>query len=74
MLTMPFLLHTKRGLIKKIIVSQNEPADVTEIKKLVASNLEKKGNHVHFQLIMKKVIVAPLKTPIFPKIVDIGKC
>ena len=72
MLAMPFLLHTKRGLIKKVIVSQNEPAEVTEIKKLVASNLEQKRNHVLLQLIMKRAIIVPLKTPRFPKRVDIG--
>ena len=72
MLTMPFLLHTKRGMVKKIIVSQNEPAEVTEMKKLIASNLEKKRNHVRLQLIMKKAIIVPLKTPRFPMIVDIG--
>ena len=72
MLTMPFLLHTKRGLIKKVIVSQNEPAEVTEIKKLVASNLEQKRNHVLLQLITKRAIIVPLKTPRSPKRVDIG--
>ena len=74
MLTMPFLLHTKRGLVKNVIVSQNEPAEVTEIKKLVASNLEKNTSHVRLQLIMKKAIIVPLKTPRFPMRVDIGAC
>ena len=74
MLTMPFLLHTKRGLVKNVIVSQNEPAEVTEIKKLVASNLENNTSHALLQLIMKKAIIVPLKTPRFPMRVDIGKC
>ena len=74
MLTMPFLLHAKRGLVKKLIVSQNEPAEVTEIKKLVALNLEKKRSPVFLQLITKKSIMVPLKTPKFPMRVDIGNC
>jgi len=71
MLTTPFLLHIKRGVVKKISVSQNEPAEITEIKKLIVSNLEKKSSHFHLQLLMKKAIVIPLETPRFPMKVNI---
>ena len=74
MLTTPFLLHIKRGVVKKISVSQNEPAEITEIKKLIVSNLEKKSSHFHLQLLMKKAIVIPLETPRFPMKVNIGNC
>ena len=72
MLTTPFLLHIKRGVIKKISVSKNEPAGITEIKKLFVSNLEKKSSHFDFQLLMKTAIIIPLETPKFPIKVDIG--
>ena len=72
MLTAPFLLHIKRGVVKKMIVSRNEPAEVTEIKKLLASNLEKKSGQVHLQLLMKTAIIIPLETPRFPMKIDIG--
>ena len=73
MLTTPFLLHIKRGVIKKISVSKNEPAGIMEIKKLIVSNLEKKSSHFDLQLLMKTAIIIPLETPKFPIKVDIGK-
>ena len=73
MLRTPFLLHIKRGVVKKMIVSRNEPAEVTEIKKLLASNLEKKSGHVHLQLLMKTAIIIALETPRFPMKVDIDE-
>ena len=72
MLTTPFLLHVKRGVVKKMSVSQNEPAEVTEIKKLLVSNLEKRSSHLHLQLLNKTAIINPLETPRFPTKVDIG--
>ena len=72
MLTTPFLLHIKRGVVKNISVSQNEPAEITEIKKLIVSNLEKKSSHFHLQLLMKTAIIVPMETPRFPMKVDIG--
>ena len=72
MLTMPFLLHIKRGVVKKMIVNRNEPVEVMEIKKLLASNLEKKSGHVDLQLLMKTAIIIPLETPRFPMKIDIG--
>ena len=71
-LTTPFLLHIKRGVVKKISVSQNEPAEITEIKKLIVSNLERKSSHFHLQLLMQKAIVIPLETPRYPMKVNIG--
>ena len=72
MLTAPFLVHIKRGVVKKIIVSKNEPTEVTEIKKVLAANLEEKSSHAHLQLLMKTAIIIPLETPRFPMKVDIG--
>ena len=72
MLTTPFLLHIKRGMVKKMIVNRNEPTEVVEIKKLLASNLGKKSGHVHLQLLMKTAIIIPLETPRFPMKIDIG--
>ena len=53
-------------------VSQNEPAEVTEIKKLLVSNLEKNSSQFHLQLLMKTAIIIPLEVPRFPMKVDIG--
>ena len=72
-LTTPFLIQTKRRLIKKVVVSKNEPSEVTEIKKLLASDLGKNGRQVNLQLVMKKAIVTPMETPRFPMKVDLGK-
>ena len=72
MLTTPFLLHIKRGVIKKMNVSQNEPAEVTEMKKLLVSNLKKPNHQFHLQLLMKTAIMIPLEVPRFPMKVDIG--
>ena len=69
----PMLVYTKRGLIKKILVSQNEPTEVTEIKKSLASQLEKKKGQAGLQLIKKQAIGTPLETPGLPMKVDLGK-
>ena len=71
-LTAPFLIHTKRGVVKKMIVSQNEPTEVTSIKKLIASDLENADHHPQFQLVTKKAIIIPLDTPRYPMKVDLG--
>ena len=70
----PFMVLTKGGVLRKIIVSMNEPAEVTEIKKLLASDLEMKTNQVQLDLVMKKAISTPLETPRFPSKVDLGNC
>ena len=54
------------------MVSKNEPSEVTEIKKLLASDLEKNIHQVNFQLVMKKAIAIPMETPRFPKKVYLG--
>ena len=70
----PFLVLTKRGVVQKVIVSQNEPNTVTEIKKALAFDLGTNGRKSNLQLVMKKAIIMPLKTPRFPKIVNLGNC
>ena len=71
-LTTPFLIHTKRRFVKKVVVSKNEPSEVTEIKKILASDLEKNGRQVNLQLVIKKAIATPMETPRFPMKVDLG--
>ena len=68
----PILVHLKRGLVKKVIVSQNEPAEVAEIKKQLVSDLKKSGSQARLQLLMKKAIIEPLETPRFPMKANIG--
>ena len=68
----PMLVHLKRDVVKKVIVSQNEPAEVTEIKKQLVSDLEKSGSQARLQLLMKKAIIEPLQIPRFPMRVDLG--
>ena len=68
----PMLVYTKRGLIKKLLVSQNEPTEVTEIKKSLASQLEKKKGQTGLQLIKKQAIGTPLDTPGLLMKVDLG--
>ena len=68
----PFLVHTKHHLVKNLMVTKNEPSEVTEIKKLLASDLEKNIHQVNFQLVMKKAIAIPMETPRFPKKVYLG--
>ena len=72
-LTTPFLIYTKRSFVKKVVVSKNEPSEVTEIKKILASDLGKNGRQVNLQLVMKKAIATPMETPRFPMKVDLGK-
>jgi len=67
----PFLIHTKRHSVKKVVVSKHEPSEVTEIKKVLASDLGKNGRQVNLQLVMKKAIVTPMETPRFPMKVDL---
>ena len=66
MLTTPFVLYIKRGVVKTMIVSRIEPDEVTEIKKLLAFNLVKKSGHVHLQRLAKTPINIHLETPRFP--------
>ena len=70
----PFMVLTKGGVLKKIIVSMNEPAEVTEIKKLLTSDLEMNTSRAQFNLVMKKAISTPLATPRFPTKIDLGNC
>ena len=70
MLTTPFVLYIKRGVVKTMIVSRNEPDEVTEIKKLLASNLEKKSGHVHLQRLAQTPINIHLETPKFYSIIS----
>ena len=72
-LTTPFLIHTKRRLVTRVVVSKNEPSEVTVIKKLLASDLGKNGRKVNLQLLMKKAIATPMETPLFPMQVNLGK-
>ena len=71
-LTTPFMLNTKLGVVKNVIVSQNEPSEVTEIKKLLASDIENKGNHAQLEIVMKTAIISPLEVPKFPMKVDMN--
>ena len=68
----PILVHLKRGVVRKVIVSQNEPTEVTEIKKQLVSDLTNSGSQARIQLLMKKAIIEPLETPRFPMRVDLG--
>jgi len=68
----PFMVLTKGGVLKKMIVSKNEPAEVTEIKKMLASDLEMKTNQAQLRLVRKKAINTPLATPRFPTNIDLG--
>ena len=68
----PMLVYTKRGLIKKLIVSENEPSEVTEMKKLLATKLEMSNGDDGLQLIKKQAISTPLETPRIPMKVDLG--
>ena len=70
----PFMVLTKGGVLKKMIVSKNEPAEVTEIKKMLASDLEMKTNQAQLRLVTKKAINTPLATPRFPTNIDLGNC
>ena len=72
-LTTPFLIHTKRRSVKNVVVSKNELSEVTEIKKILASDLGKNGRQFNLKLVMKKAINKPMETPRFPMIVDLGK-
>ena len=67
----PMSLLTKRGMIKKMIVSQKEPSEVTEIKKLVASHLEMKVGQGILKLLKKQAIVTPFQVPSHPMKVEI---
>ena len=68
----PMLVYTKRGLIKKLIVSQNEPSEVTEMKKLLVSKLEMSKDDASLKLIKKQAIRTPLETPKNPMTIDLG--
>ena len=71
-LLLPFLAQTKRGLAKNLFVSQNEPAEVIGIKKLILSDLEMKGTEAQLQLVMKQPIITPLETPEMPIKISLG--
>ena len=70
----PFMVLTKGGVLKKMVVSMNEPAEVTEIKKMLAFDLEMKTNQAQLRLVMKKAFNTPFATPRFPTKVDLGNC
>ena len=72
-LTTPFLIHTKRRSVKNVVVSKNELSEVTEIKKILASDLGKNGRQFNLKLVMKKAIDTPMETPRSPMMVDLGK-
>ena len=68
----PMLAYTKRGLIKKLIVSQYEPSEVTELKRLLVSKLEMSKVDASLKLIKKQAIITPLETPRNPRTIDLG--
>ena len=68
----PMLVYTKRGLIKKLIVSKNEPAEVTEMKKSLAFKLGKTKSFASLRFIKKQPIRTPLETPRNPMTIDLG--
>ena len=70
----PFMVLTKGGVLKKMVVSMNEPAEVTEIKKMLAFDLEMKTNQAQLRLVMKKAFNTTFATPRFPTKVDLGNC
>ena len=70
----PFMVLTKGGVLKKMIVSKNEPAEVTEIKKMLAFDLEMKTNQAQLRLVMKNAVNTPLATPRLPTKIDLGSC
>ena len=71
-LEQPMLVYTKKGWIKTLIVSRNEPTGVTEMKKALASLLQMKNNHKKLQLIKKQAIRTVFEIPRYPMKVDIG--
>ena len=67
----PMVLLTKRGMIKKMLVSQKEPTEVTEIKKLLASHLEMNVDQSNLKLLKRQSIVTPFQVPSYPMKVEI---
>ena len=66
------LVYTKRGHFKKLIVSQNEPAEVTEMKKSLAFKLGKTKSCASLRFIKKQAIRTPLELPKNPMTIDLG--
>jgi len=67
----PMVLLTKRGKMKRMLVSQDEPTEVTEIKKLVASHLEMNFGPSNLKLLKRQAIVTPFQVPSYPMKVEI---
>ena len=67
----PMLFSEKRGLLKNLVVSMNEPECVTKIKKSLMAELEKPSATQGLTLLKKQAIMNPLQIPSQPKKIDV---
>ena len=67
----PMLLQFKKGQVRTLITSQDEPSSVTDIKKQIALQLEENKPSNHLQLMKRQQILNVLPMPFSPKAVKV---
>ena len=67
----PMMISLKRGFMKNMIVSEDEPTCVTTIKKYLCSELQKFNSNFGLKHVKKQPIVSVLPIPSRPRKVDL---
>jgi len=67
----PMMFSLKRGLVKNMIVSMDEPKCVTKIKKLLLGELQNVNSTFGLKFLKKQPILAVLRTTLKAKKVDV---
>ena len=67
----PMLIFVKKGLAKNLMVSNNEPLCVTQIKQELVNDLMKNGQLQNLHVVKKNVIINPLRISINVKKINL---
>ena len=67
----PMMFSLKRGLLKNMIVSMDEPKCVTKIKKLLLGELQNVNSTFGLKFLKKQPILAVLRTTLKSKKIDV---
>ena len=70
-LEQPMMVTAKRGRMKNLFVSRDEPQVVTNVKKFLLAEFQKADASSVLKLVKKQPILAPLQIPSHPKKIDI---
>ena len=67
----PMMFSEKRGQLKNLVVSKNEPECVTKIKMSLMAEFQKSSARQGLKLLKKQAILKPLQVPPEPKQINV---